>query len=220
MNYLQKIKFFSKKVKVKTVSNDDMLENLLYISSLIKEFENFVFFGTLLGLVRENKIIDGDDDIDFYVNKNDRVNLIKKLKSNLLIIDENDPINNNDSFLQAFRKFNDKLFVIDFYFYEDDKDEDFIIEKWNFQGMPHNKSKHLRIPKIFIYPIQQKKYKLSSVNFPSQSIQLCEFLYGPSWRKKITKDEDYTIKVINNKPVLFKIKKNIFLRKKLEIDLS
>lgn len=220
MNYLQKIKFFSKKIQTKTVSNDDMFENLLYISNLIKEFENFVFFGTLLGLVRENKVIDGDDDIDFYVNKKDRINLIKKLKSNSLIIDENDSINNNDSFLQAFRKSNEKLFVVDFYFYEDDKDDDFIIEKWNFQGMPNNKSKHLRIPKIFIYPIQQKKYKLSSVNFPSQPIQLCEFLYGPHWRKKIIKDEDYTIKVINNKPVLFKIKKNFFLRKKLEIDLS
>ena len=63
-------------------------------------------------------------------------------------------------------------------------------------------------------------YKSLPVNFPSQPIQLCEFLYGPSWKKKIIKDQDYTIKVINNKPVLFKIKKNIFFRKKLEIDLS
>ncbi len=220
MNYLEKIKFFSKKSKTKAVSAHDLFENLLYISNLIKEFENFVFFGTLLGLVRENKIIDGDDDIDFYVNIKDRSNLIKKLKSNSLIIDENNPVNKDDSFIQVFRKLNEKLFVIDFYFYEDDKDEDFIVERWNFQGMPHNKDKHLRIPKIFIYPIQQKEYKSSPVNFPSQSIQLCEFLYGPYWKKKITKDEDYTIKVINNKPVLLKIKKNIFFRKKLEIDLS
>ena len=220
MNYLQKIKLFSKKESARTVSNDDMFENLLYISNLIKEFENFVFFGTLLGLVRDNQIIDGDDDIDFYVNINDRNNLIKKLKSSSLIIDEENPINKNESFLQVLRRFNEKIFVIDFYFYEDDKDEEFIIERWNFQGMPHNKNKHLRIPKIFIYPIQQKEFRSSAINFPSQPIQLCEFLYGPNWKKKITKDEEYTIKIINNKPVLFKIKKNIFLRKKLEIDLS
>ncbi len=220
MSYLQKIKIFSKKKQKKKVSTHDMFNNLLFISNLIKEFENFIFFGTLLGLVRDNKIIEGDDDIDFYVNINHRDSLIKKLKSNFLIIDENNPDNQNNSFLQVFRKFEDKIFVIDFYFYEPDKDEEFIIERWNFQGMPDNENKHLRIPKIFVYPIQQKAYKTYPVNFPSQPIQLCEFLYGPSWKKKIIKDQDYTIKVINNKPVLFKIKKNIFFRKKLEIDLS
>ena len=220
MSYLQKIKIFSKKNQKKKISTHDMFDNLLFISNLIKEFENFIFFGTLLGLVRDNKIIEGDDDIDFYVNINHRDSLIKKLKSNFLIIDESNPDNQNNSFLQVFRKFEDKIFVIDFYFYEPDKDEDFIIERWNFQGMPDNENKHLRIPKIFVYPIQQKVYKSYSVNLPSQPIQLCEFLYGPSWKKKIIKDQDYTIKVINNKPVLFKIKKNIFFRKKLEIDLS
>ena len=122
MSYLQKIKIFSKKNHKKKISSHDMFDNFLFISNLIKEFENFIFFGTLLGLVRDNKIIEGDDDIDFYVNINHRDSLIKKLKSNFLIIDESNPDNQNNSFLQVFRKFEDKIFVIDFYFYEPDKD--------------------------------------------------------------------------------------------------
>ena len=217
--YRQKLKLSSIKSKKSKISTDDMFQNLLYISSLIEEFENFVFFGTLLGLVRDNNIIADDDDIDFYVNINHRDKLVKKLKSHSIIIDENVSINKTNYFLQAFRKFDDKIFLIDFYFYDSNVDKEFIIEKWNFQGMPNIEGKHLRIPKIFIYPIQNKKYKSGLINFPSQEIQLCEFLYGPNWKKKIKKDEDYTIKVINNKPVLFKIKKSFF-NNKLEIDLT
>ena len=33
------------------------------------KIEHFIFFGTLLGIVRDGQPIDGDDDIDFYVNK-------------------------------------------------------------------------------------------------------------------------------------------------------
>ena len=34
-----------------------------------KKCEHFLFFGSLLGIVRENSPIKGDDDVDFYVNK-------------------------------------------------------------------------------------------------------------------------------------------------------
>ena len=220
MNYLEKIKSLSIRNPNNLITQREMFDNLLHISNIIKEFEHFIFFGTLLGLIRENNIILGDDDIDFYVNLKHRDDLIKKLKSNSIIIDENNSVNKTNSFLQAFRKLNEKLFVIDFYFYETELDKEFIVEKWNFQGMPHIESKHLRIPKIFVFPIQTKTYKVGSINFPSQPIYLCEFLYGPNWKKKIKKDEDYTIKVINNKPVLLKIKKNFFSRKKIQIDLS
>ena len=220
MNYLEKIKSLSLENKKKDISISDMFKNLLHISKLINEFEYFVFFGTLLGLVRENNIIQGDDDIDFYVNIKDRDDLIKKLKLNSIIINENHPVNKTKYFLQAFRNDEDKLFVIDFYFYETDVDDEFIVEKWNFQGMPHIKTKHLRIPKIYVYPIQFKDFQSSLIKFPSKPIYICEFLYGPDWKNKIKKDKEYTIKVINNKPVLLKIKKNFFFKKKLQIDLS
>ena len=33
------------------------LENLILISKILRDFENFVFYGTLLGLTRNNTII-------------------------------------------------------------------------------------------------------------------------------------------------------------------
>ena len=50
-----------KKIKKKN------LENLISSIEILKNFEYFVFYGTLLGIVRENNIIEHDDDIDFEV---------------------------------------------------------------------------------------------------------------------------------------------------------
>jgi hypothetical protein len=49
------------------------------------------------------------------------------------------------------------------------------------------------------------------INFFFRANQYCyvNFLYGPNWNVKMKKDEEYLIKVINNKPDLFKIKKII-----------
>ena len=51
-----KIKFLKKKI----------FSNLKFFTSIIKNIY-FVFFGTLLGLTRDNNLIENDDDIDFYV---------------------------------------------------------------------------------------------------------------------------------------------------------
>jgi len=217
--------FFKKKIKshkdkriFKKVTAEKNFKNLIFFSNLIKDLGHFVFFGTLLGLVREKNLIEGDDDIDFYVNINEREKLISILKLNFIVVDETLSVNKNKSFLQVFRFYNDVKFIIDFYFYDANKDKFNIIEKWNFEGGTHIQSKHLRIPKIFIYPIKSNMINGHQFFFPSQPVLLCEFLYGPNWNVKMKKDEEYSIKVINNKPVLFKIKKNFFGIKKIILD--
>ena len=216
MNFLDKIRSWSLKTKNFNTSPNEMLDNLIYFSKLINEYEHFVFFGTLLGLIRENNIIEGDDDIDFYINIKHRSDLIKKLKANSIKVDQKISFNTTDSFLQVYREYNNKIFFVDFYFYDSELDKDFIIEKWNFIGSPHINKNHLRVPKIFIFPIQCKQYKSTIINFPSQPIYICEYLYGPNWNKKIKKDKDYEMKIINNKPVLLEknnIEKNIYFKK-------
>ena len=217
--------FFKKKIKshkdkriFKKVTAEKNFKNLIFFSNLIKDLGHFVFFGTLLGLVREKNLIEGDDDIDFYVNINEREKLISILKLNFIVVDETLSVNKNKSFLQVFRFYDDVKFIIDFYFYDTNKDKFNIIEKWNFEGGTHIQSKHLRIPKIFIYPIKSNMINGHQFFFPSQPVLLCEFLYGPNWNVKMKKDEEYSIKVINNKPVLFKIKKNFFGIKKIILD--
>ena len=200
------------------VSKEVNRDNLLYTVQLIHEIDYYPFYGTLLGLVREDDIIEGDDDIDFYVNINEREKLISILKLNFIVVDETLSVNKNKSFLQVFRFYNNVKFIIDFYFYDSNKDKFNIIEKWNFEGGTHIQSKHLRIPKIFIYPIKSNMINGHQLFLPSQPVLLCEFLYGPNWNLKMKKDEEYLIKVINNKPVLFKIKKNFFGIKKIILD--
>ena len=218
MIFKKKIKSHKDKRIFKKVTAEKNFKNLIFFSNLIKDLEHFVFFGTLLGLVREKNLIEGDDDIDFYVNINEREKLISILKLNFIVVDETLSVNKNKSFLQVFRFYNDVKFIIDFYFYDANKDKFNIIEKWNFEGGTHIQSKHLRIPKIFIYPIKSNMINGHQFFFPSQPVLLCEFLYGPNWNVKMKKDEEYSIKVINNKPVLFKVKKNFFGIKKIILD--
>ena len=211
-----------KKKKIKTYKQLDSLasvkenfSNLIFISKILKELEYFVFFGTLLGLVREKNIIKNDDDIDLYINIKERERLIKILKENFVIVDLNLSVNKTKYFLQVNRVINDKNAIIDFYFYEDDHDGFYIIEKWNFEGMINDPSKHLRIPKIFTHPIQKVSIKSHKFNLPAQPEYLCEFLYGKKWKKKLKKDIDYDIKILDGKPVMFSLKKNFFGKKKI-----
>ncbi len=211
-----------KKKKIKTYKDlnsqatyKEHFSNLVFISNIIKDLEYFVFFGTLLGLVREKNIIKNDDDIDIYINIKDRNKLIKILKKNFVYADLNLSVNKTRYFLQAYRVINNKNAVIDFYFYENKPNYSYIIEKWNFEAMPGDSSKHLRIPKIFTHPINEVSFKSHKLKLPSQPEYLCEFLYGRNWKRKLKKDVDYDIKIFDGKPVMFSLKKNFFGKKKI-----
>ena len=209
---------FKKKIKTfkqisKNISVEENENNLIYFSKLFVNVEYFIFFGTLLGITRDKGLIDGDDDIDFYVNLKDRFKLIENLKNNNIEVDLTLSVNKNNYFLQIKRVFNKKILITDFYFYETDIEKNFIIERWNFEGDTHDTSKYLRIPKIFIFPLKKILFKSVEIFIPKESELTCEFLYGINWKKKLKKDKEYTIKVINGKPYLFIIKKFLFFKK-------
>lgn len=199
------------------VNVKENFSNLIFITKIIKNLEYFVFFGTLLGLVRDNNLIKNDDDIDFYINIKERSKLIAILKKNSVNIDFNLSINKEKCFLQAYRVINNKIAVIDFYFYENSLDDLYIIEKWNFEGITNDPSKYLRTPKIFTHPIKKINIKSHKINFPSKPEYVCEFLYGKNWTIKLKKDFDYTVKVLDGKPAMLHLKKNFFGKKKIFI---
>ena len=64
-------------------------------------------------------MIEGDDDIDFYVNAKERNKLIEILRKNNIDVNLDLKVNQNKSFLQIARKINDKNLIADFYFYEE-----------------------------------------------------------------------------------------------------
>jgi|TARA_B100000767_G_C19713167_1_gene513718 phosphorylcholine metabolism protein LicD len=207
----KKIKTF-KQLSTK-VSLENNESNLVFFSKILIHVEYFIFFGTLLGITREKRLIDGDDDIDFYINLKDRNQLINDLKINNIEVDLSLSVNKNKSFLQVKRIVQNEILITDFYFYESDMDERYIIEKWNFEGGTHDRSKHLRIPKKFIYPLKKISFKDTVLFIPNEKELICEFLYGKNWDKKLKKDIEYEIKVINGRPYLYMVKKFLFFKR-------
>lgn len=154
------------------------------------------FFGTLLGIVREGDIIEGDDDIDFLSDKKyyETIKFILVLRGYKVT-----SYDLKDVFTQFTTTINGVDVLIDFYYFED-LEGDYILEKWNFYGQPHNRNTHLLIPKKYIFPLQNVKFNNMSITLPSSPIEVCNYLYGRRFREKMRKGIDYSHKIVNNTP--------------------
>ena len=171
-------------------------QNLIIVSSLIKKIEYFIFYGTLLGIVREKNIIKHDDDIDFMVNHKSKKNLLKKMK-----LDKTFKINkkvSNNYFTQFIKKKDGLISFVDFYFYIKDPKKDYIIDKHNWLGNIRDKRFSLHFPKKMIFPIVKGK----KFNMPKKPKILCKYIYGDTWSKPLKKNTNYRPEIINNKPLL------------------
>ena len=175
-------------------------KNLIDFSRHLDGIEWFVFFGTLLGVVREGDIIENDDDIDLYVNKKDRNKIINQLSSSDFEINLTSWPNNTDCFLQFTRTIESVKTHIDIYLYENKDMEDYIVDKWNFIGSPFNSQNHLHIPKKLVFPITTVDFFGQPIFVPALDKDICVFLYGDSWNIKLSKEKQYITKIINNLP--------------------
>lgn len=177
-------------------------ENLLFVSPLLSNIDHFIFFGTLLGIVRDGDPINGDDDIDILVNYHHRETVIQLLTDNDLPVDFTNPLNQTPYFLQTKRHVQGLEATIDFYFF--DTTNTHIVERWNFTATPDNTSQALIIPKSLIYPVKDIPFFGSKIRLPNEPLKLCEWLYGQRWKTPRTKHDDYVVKIIRNKPVLLR----------------
>ena len=175
-------------------------QNLLSISSLIseKKIEYFIFYGTLLGIIRENNIIKGDDDIDFMVNHKSKKLLLKKMSLNKKF-KINMKVSNN-YFVQYIKKNNGLITFVDFYFYTKDSKKSYIIDRHNWLGNINNKRFALHFPKKMIFPIDKSK----KFNLPKRPKMVCSYIYGKTWLTPLEKNTNYRPEIINNKPVLIR----------------
>ncbi len=174
-------------------------KNLIDVSTALKGIEHFVFFGTLLGLVRDGDIIPHDDDVDFYAPIEQRDALIERLKATDFIIEEGVP-NHTDYFLQAYRLIDGVTTYVDFYLYQTDLIEGFIVDRWNYRGWLEDESTHLHIPKSLIYPLKTARFFDCDIAMPAQGDALCAFLYGADWRTPLRKNTEYSVRIDNNTP--------------------
>jgi hypothetical protein len=130
-----------------------------------QQIDYFPAYGTLLGLYRDKKPIDNDDDIDFWLSD---FTSFEKLGVSF-------DINTN-----YFKNFYDYCGIqIDFYLLE--KSEDRYIDRWNFQGP-------VLLP-IYI-SLDALKWPLKE-NKIEDCLNLIEYLYGPKYTLKLKKFIEY-----------------------------
>ena len=106
--------------KKKQLTSEVLQNTLNYFTNVVDpKIEYIVFFGTLLGVIRENKLISKDDDIDLLIPIRYKSELLKNLSNSKIIIDQKNEVNQGKFFLQG--RYLDKNIesLIDFYFYEE-----------------------------------------------------------------------------------------------------
>ena len=173
------------------------IANLIFFAEKMKNIEYFIFFGTLLGYHRENNIIEGDDDIDFYVkieNYNNIVQILQKEQIKISI--------KKETFIQAVRNLDGVITYIDFYFYQNNSDKDYIIEKWGFHGAPFNASSHLHVPKEIVFPIEKSNLSGIEIKIPKKVKECCEYLYGDTVDMRLKKGSEYVMNIVDNRPFI------------------
>ena len=192
-------------MKKPTVLRLDNRANLVLVSKLLEDIDHFVFFGTLLGLTRELDLIDGDDDIDILAPIEKRDVVIQKISSvDSFKINFYKQCNKSKYFLQVDSSVNHRSSLIDFYFYENKPDDDFVVDRWNFLGKYENTKFGMCIPKKLIFPLVQEEFFNQKIKLPACKELLCEWLYGESWRTPRMKNVSYVIRIIENRPLLIK----------------
>ncbi len=144
-------------------------KNLIDVSNLLKGIEHFVFFGTLLGLVRDGDIIPHDDDVDFYVPIEQGDALIERLKTTDFSIGLNTDGKPEQPLctVRAYKFIDGMELDIDFYLYQSNPETDCIIERWNISGKPDNKDTHLHIPKSMIFPLKTQRFFDCDIAMPA-----------------------------------------------------
>ena len=176
-------------------------KNLLFISKILFNIEHFICYGTLLGIVREKNIIKGDDDIDFLINYKNKKKILKRMKSYKSFKINKKVINN--FFLQFIKTDKGLKTYIDFYFYINNLNKNYIVERHNFLSNVKDPKFALHIPKKIIFPIRKhKNFKIISI--PNKPRELCKFLYGNSWKTPLKKNFGYRMEIVDNKPLLIK----------------
>lgn len=179
------------------VTAENNNKNLIIISKILNDnnIEYFPFYGTLLGLVREDSCIEGDDDIDIMVSYEYREQ-IYKIMTNL-------GMKNTDGgrhFLQFTYRIGKQPVIADFYLFEEK--EEYLIEKWNFFGKEKDSRYNIHYDKKNIFPLKSKVWKGVEIKMPHSPEFLVEYCYGKKWKEKKDKGSEYRHTIVNNKIVI------------------
>lgn len=186
------------------VSTRILEEAFLYSISNLNQFEYVPFFGTLLGIIRDNNFLKNDDDVDFLINIKSKQRLIHQLKDSKIEIDFQAFENSQEYFLQGIYNNNSQQCYVDFYFYEEHDKKNILLK--SLHGPYQNDKKNWIIfKKEFIFPLNEKKYKNHKIFIPNKPDKILKFLYGKNWKIKLEKG-NYFHYIIFNRPRIIQSK--------------
>lgn len=166
-----------------------MAKSVVTKSQLVETFKKFMplfstkvhlilFYGSLLGYVRNNDFLENDDDIDFLLYRDERqimLNILDPLaKSQILRVTIN-----NANILQLC--FADSDVPIDIYFFD---------RIWNNQILIRWDG-NITFDRADIFPLQEIILYQQNVFIPHNNNRLLQLIYGDNWQIPISK-KDYT----------------------------
>jgi phosphorylcholine metabolism protein LicD len=174
-------------------------EGLSYWWPKISELEGIPFFGTLLGLVRNGRPIDGDDDVDFLLPMTARSKLIELIHKSEFRFSPFCLEPDCEDIIQVRKDYENHELIVDFYFYSQDLEDNCVV-KWHFFDARFQPNDFLRFSKKLIKPKLSSDFESIKVALPKQSKKVVKFLYGRKWKKPLIKDVTYEIFIVNGKP--------------------
>lgn len=185
-----------KKSKLKI---QELEECLYFVTEKLNEKVDYsIFFGTLLGMIRDKSLIENDDDIDLLLDIKDKKKILEIFDNSKLLIDINLPINKEKYFLQGIFKSSNQNCLVDFYFYEDLNKKNIILK--SYLGNIQNIRRYwMYIEKELIFPFSKSSIDRINYYAPKNSPETIKFLYGKKWNQKIAKDK-YVVFFLRNKP--------------------
>jgi hypothetical protein len=172
----------------KRASKEILNKTLEFISKLLNKNsinDWFIGYGTLLGIIRENSCIDGDDDIDIIINKIYYDTIKSLLIANDFKIEYGYGINDSKNILKT--KEREGYSSIDFYMVDVDNNGNFN-DKWNgviWSNCYNDKKKLIKYNWNTIELQIPNNYKSKLINRYGDTWYIKQNTKGPTPRKKI-----------------------------------
>jgi len=141
------------------------LERVVKILHDCKINDWFIMFGTLLGIVRENSCIQGDDDIDIMINC-DYQQLRDSFEKEGFIFTSAHGIRNSKMMLKS--ESTEEFGSFDFYFCE--------VSEGDYYTPWH------KVKAVNCLPLSSKNWRSVSLNLPNDYLNKIITMYGSNWK--------------------------------------
>ena len=166
-----------------TNTKEKLNNTLVFISKLLNQnnIQNwFIGYGTLLGIIRGNSCIEGDDDIDIICDINDRENIKRILQNNGICLD-----NVSNKYITKTKE-TEQYSSVDFYNSEIDCNGGFK-DNWEkvLWSNCYNNNKLIEFKWMDTYLYLPNNYEQKLLNRYGERWRVPQKTKGPSPRKKV-----------------------------------